>query len=146
MKSGGEAAFQAQVMQLARFYGWRVAHFHDSRREVVTRGGQRKLVGDKDAAGFLDLVLVRDVELIFAELKGEKTRVTPEQREWIAALEAVSLAATAAFTHQLPHPDYVPGLAVDVYLWRPADFDDINARLARGRHQTEPLYRAGAGA
>lgn len=106
MKAGGEAAFQAQVEQLGAFYGWRVYHTHDSRRSNP---------------GFPDPVLVRDDELIFAELKTEKGRVRPEQAAWIAALHAVP--------------------AVDTYLWRPSDFDEINARLSRGRNRTQPLYR-----
>lgn len=147
MKAGGEAAFQAQVMQLARFYGWRVAHFHDSRREVVHKG-KRQLVGDRDAAGFLDLVLVRTVELLFVELKGEKTRITPEQQAWIAALEQVERSVLAARQALFAGKDLdcwpdVPLPSVEVWLWRPSDFDELHARLARGRHQTEPIYRAG---
>lgn len=75
----------------------------------------------RSPAGFPDLVLVRGEELIFAELKTEKGRVRLEQVEWMAALE------------------HVPG--VDVFLWRPSDFDGLHDRLARGRARVEPLYR-----
>jgi hypothetical protein len=101
-----ERQFQAQVVGLAKFYGWREYHTHDSRRSQP---------------GFPDLVLVRGEELIFAELKTEKGRVRPEQVEWMAVLEQV------------------PG--VDVFLWRPSDFDGLHGRLARGRTRVEPLYR-----
>ena len=105
MKAGSEAHFQQQITQLAAYYGWRAYHTHDSRRSQ---------------AGFPDLTLVRDGELLFAELKAEKGRVRPEQQEWLAALQAVQ--------------------AVETYLWRPSDFDAILARLARGRALTRPLY------
>jgi hypothetical protein len=75
--------------------------------------------------GFPDLVLVRGPELIFAELKAARGRVRPDQQEWIAALSAV-----AAIAHH-----------VDVYVWRPADFDEVHARLARGRTRVAPVYR-----
>lgn len=64
-------------------------------------------------AGFPDLVLLRGPELIFAELKTDRGRIRPEQQDWIDALQLV------------------PG--VDVYLWRPKDWDALHARLARGR-------------
>lgn len=61
------------------------------------------------SAGFPDLVLVRerDRRLIFAELKTDIGRVRKEQSEWLAALGAVR------------------SVAVEVYLWRPADLDEI---------------------
>lgn len=102
MKAASEAAFQQQVLNLATLYDWASYHTHDSRRSQP---------------GFPDLVLVRDGDLIFAELKTETGRVRPDQARWLAMLENVQ--------------------GVDVYLWRPSDFDAINARLSRGRHQLE---------
>lgn len=58
-------------------------------------------------AGFPDCVMVRiepGPRLIFAELKSEKGKVTPEQEQWLEALQFIG---------------------VEAYLWRPADFDDI---------------------
>lgn len=104
-----EAHFQTQVEQLAGFYGWNLRyHTHDSRRSNK---------------GWPDLVLCRPPEILFVEIKGAKTRVTVEQREWIAALTACGL---------------------ETYLWRPADFDALHERLARGRARSEPLYRSAA--
>lgn len=109
MRQGSETQFQQQVVNLARFYGWSlIYHTHDSRRSNP---------------GWPDLVICRPPEVLFVELKGAKTRVRPEQKEWLAALTACGL---------------------ETYLWRPADFDEAHARLARGRHQTEPLYRENA--
>lgn len=101
-----EATFQRQVEQLAGFYGWELQyHTFDSRRSNK---------------GWVDLVLCRPPEILFVELKGAKTRVRPEQKDWLAALTACGLEAC---------------------LWRPADFDELHARLARGRAQVSPLYR-----
>lgn len=101
-----EAAFQQQVLQLAGFYGWSLQyHTRDSR-------GSHK--------GWPDLVLCRPPEILFVELKGEKTRVTVEQKQWLAALTACGL---------------------ETHLWRPSDFDELHERLARGRNRSEPLYR-----
>lgn len=70
------------MIEVARLYGWRVAHFHDSRRQVKPG----VFVGDKDAAGFPDLVLVRPPEVMFVELKRETGKTTDAQDEWLQAL------------------------------------------------------------
>jgi hypothetical protein len=102
MKQGSEAAFQQQILNLATLYNWSSYHTHDSRRSQP---------------GFPDLVLVRDGDLIFAELKTAKGKVRPEQAQWLALLENVE--------------------GVEVYLWRTDDWDAIQARLSRGRHRLE---------
>ena len=61
-----EADFQQAVIELARICGWKVAHFHDSRRQVGD-----KFVGDADAKGWPDLVLVRGERLLIRELKAD---------------------------------------------------------------------------
>lgn len=122
VKAGSEAAFQQQVLNLATYYGWRSYHTHDSRRSK---------------AGFPDLVLVRGPELIFAELKTDKGRVRPEQQEWITALQEVSEHADCA---RFIASDAGGQVRVDVYLWRPRDFDELHERLARGRYRSEPLH------
>ena len=66
-----EDELQALVLELARMLGWRTYHTFDSRRSTV---------------GFPDLVLVRGKRLLFAELKSEKGKTRPEQREWLCAL------------------------------------------------------------
>lgn len=109
-----EDAFTGQVIELARYYGWRTAHF----RPAQTGKGWRTPVAG-DGKGFPDLVLVRPPELIFAELKTDKGRVAPAQKEWLERLLAVA--------------------AVETYVWRPRDFDELHARLARGRHRQEPI-------
>jgi hypothetical protein len=107
-----EAQFQAQVVQLAGLLGWSWYHTHDSRRSP---------------AGFPDLVLwhpgdvirergVRGPErrvnarFLLAELKTDKGRLSPEQRDTIATMAQAGVA---------------------VHLWRPRDFDDVKAVLER---------------
>ena len=103
LPSISEGEFQEMVMDLAKARKWRVAHIHDSRRQVKTKDGYR-LVGDQAVAGFPDLVLVRPPRLIFAELKRNNGKVTGVQREWLTDLR---------------------GSSAEVYLWQPKDWDDV---------------------
>lgn len=75
-----EAAFQAQVVALARSLGWLAWHTYDSRRS---------------APGFPDLTLVHPQRglLKFRELKTAKGRVRPEQSQCLAALAATGADA-----------------------------------------------------
>jgi hypothetical protein len=97
-----EKHFQATVIQLAETLNWKVAHFSDSRRSI----GNGRMVGDRQAAGFPDLVLARKGRLIFAELKAAKGKLRPAQVEWLDVLQEVE-----SETH--PH--------VLVRVWRPGD-------------------------
>ena len=56
-----EAQLQDAIVQMARVLGWLVYHTFDSRRS---------------AAGFPDLVMVRNGRLIFAELKSATGKAT----------------------------------------------------------------------
>ena len=97
-----ERDFQATVIEYARACGWKVAHFHDSRRQV---GG--KFVGDSDAAGFPDLVMVRDKAILFVELKSEKGRLSSAQLGWCQVLLG----------------------AAETCIWRPRHWPEIERRL-----------------
>lgn len=88
-----EKEFQRQVVRLARMHGWRVYHTRDSRGS------------DK---GFPDLVLVKGKRVLWAELKGAKGRLRPEQRAWLEALEEAGC---------------------DARLWRPGDWPEIERTL-----------------
>mgnify|MGYP003677610739 FL=1 len=76
-----EAQFQKQVIQLAQLLGWRVAHF----RAAQTSRGWRTPVA-ADGAGFPDLVLARRGQLIFAELKTQRGKLSNAQECWQEAL------------------------------------------------------------
>jgi hypothetical protein len=94
-----ELDFQRQVIELARLFRWRVAHF----RAAKTSKGWRTPV-QADGAGFPDLCLVRD-RIVFAELKAERGRLSPDQAAWLDAIGRV------------------PG--AEVHVWRPSDLDAI---------------------
>ena len=59
--------------------------------------------------GFPDLVLVRDGRLVFAELKTMKGRLSITQNVWLTCLR------------QIP--------SIEVYVWRPDDWEDVAAKL-----------------
>lgn len=84
-----EREYQAMIMDLARRCGWKVWHFHDSRREVRSNG-RRKFVGDADAKGFPDLVLVHagTGRTLFREIKVPPNGLTADQAEALALLAA----------------------------------------------------------
>lgn len=94
-----EREFQSAVIELARMFKWRLAHF----RPGKDRRGKWSTPMSGDV-GFPDLVLVGYGRVIFAELKAQDGAVRPEQREWLADL----LLAGA-----------------ETYLWRPSDLDEI---------------------
>jgi len=130
-KGISEAQWQAQVLGLAGFYGWRAYHPPDN---TPSANGRRQRV----APGFPDLTLVRGPELIFAELKAENGRLGPGQQEWLDALGVIGdtiRRGSYAGTADEPDPP-----AVDVYLWRPSDWPTVNARLARGRGMVRPEW------
>lgn len=81
-----EKQFQSDVMKEARKNGWKVAHFHDSRKMVV-RGDKKFMVGDADAKGFPDCCMAHPIlGVVFVELKKELGKTSPEQDQWLAAL------------------------------------------------------------
>jgi hypothetical protein len=89
------------VRQYARLMGWLTFHVHDSRRSEP---------------GYPDLTLVRGGRLIFAELKKEGGKVTPEQRAWLTELGDVARYSMGN---------------VAVYTWKPSDWHsgEIERRL-----------------
>lgn len=106
-----EKDYQEQITDLATMYGWQWRHFKDSRKEVK-RGGRSFFVGDADAAGWPDLVLVRPPEFIVIEVKKELGVVSPEQEEWLGLIRSCDIEAIVA---------------------RPSNFDEVQARLTRRR-------------
>ncbi len=104
-----EKAFTAQVISLARHLGWKVAHF----RPAMDSKGRWKTAVQGDGVGFLDLILLRRNKLKIAELKVGNGKLTAEQTLWFATWVELSL--------------WQPG--IDVYLWRPSDYDEIERIL-----------------
>jgi hypothetical protein len=89
-----EKEFMAMVIKRAKLGRWFVYHTHDSRRSV---------------AGFPDLVLLRPPQIVVAELKVGKNRVTPEQNLWLNLFEEAGVPA---------------------YVWRETDWNEIDEVLA----------------
>ncbi len=67
------------------------------------------------AAGWPDLALAKDGRLLFIEVKSARGKVSPAQQEWLAALRLV------------------PG--VEVYVWRPAQWPEIEQTLMRAEER-----------
>jgi hypothetical protein len=102
-----EKAWQATVLDAARRMGWRVAHFRTAR----TMSGGWSTPVHADGAGFPDLCLVRE-RVIFAELKAENGRLSQAQADWLGALGSAG---------------------ADVHVWRPSDWDIVEATLGGRR-------------
>lgn len=102
-----ERRFQQQVENMAGFYGWKAFHAPDN-RPVKTATG--RVIKQRISPGWPDLVLCRPPEILAVELKTDKGRVRPEQITWLGTLEACG---------------------VETHIWRPRNFDQLQARLAR---------------
>lgn len=90
-----EKDFQRHVIDFAHIQGWWIFFNGDSRRAVP---------------GWPDLVLIREPECIFVELKAEKGRVSPEQETILQKLSLCNM---------------------ETHVWRPRDLDAIHKRLKR---------------
>lgn len=82
-----ESKFMAQVIQLAKMYGWQCYFTWKS---------------INSPAGFPDLVMVHDARLIFAELKADKGKVSLSQQEWLDALKKTKAEVYCWFPKDWP--------------------------------------------
>ena len=73
---------------------------------------------DRSEPGFPDLVLCRPPRVVFAELKNETGRVSDYQQYWLDNLRRCE--------------------GVDVFLWRPSDWDSIVRCLDCGARLPQP--------
>lgn len=118
-----EADFLRAVLDLAHLRGWASYHARPAR----TLDGWRTPGTGTMAKGWPDLVLVRvrgdDRRCIFAELKSEKGRTTPEQA-------AVRDLLWQLDWHHWNRDDARWVLPrVEVHVWRPRDWDAIEDTL-----------------
>ena len=97
-----EAKFVDNIIDMARWYQCRVAHFRPARTE---KGYRTAMQGD---VGFPDLVIARDGWVILAECKARLGKATPGQKKWLTALGGYGR------------------------LWHPHDWPDIVAELRSG--------------
>ena len=105
-----ERAFTEHVRRLAIEGGWLYYHTQDSRRSTP---------------GFPDVVIVKAGTVIFAELKVAKGKVTVEQRAWLDALDQIVWPGL----DKEPRKRNGSEQPVEVYVWRPEDFEQIARRL-----------------
>lgn len=109
-----ERELQDAVAQVARILGYRVCHFGIGFSKKGYRTPARY-----DGAGFCDLTIVGNGRVLFRELKAGRNVLSPEQAEWIRALEQAG---------------------ADVGVWTDADWRSglIEAELRRGtKHERE---------
>lgn len=121
-----ETAFASQVEDLLRLYHWRWTHFRPAQ---TYKGWRTPLSGDK---GLPDYICVRPPRLIFAELKDQYSKPSPEQEAWLDDLrECVKMITPQPVLWRKNEPvplkdiDYSLLPTFEVYLWRPQDFDEI---------------------
>ena len=94
-----ERDFSLQVEDLFKIFHWRYSHFRPAQ---TAKGWRTSITGYK---GFPDYVAAKGKRIIFAELKSEIGKLTPDQEDWIALLKLC------------------PG--VEVYVWKPNDLQEI---------------------
>ena len=116
-----ELDFQRQLVGtkppgLAVILGWEHVHF----RPAMTKHGWRTAGTGSMAAGWPDLVLVRprDRRLIFAELKADGAKVTPDQERVLEVLQSLTFG-----TLTLDWP------RIQVFVWNPSDWPEIERVL-----------------
>lgn len=88
-----EVEWQQKVIETCNWLNLRVYHTYDSRRSN---------------AGYPDLTIVGPRGVIFAELKTDKGKMSPQQEAWIGELGNAGQQA---------------------YVWRPSDFDRVLRQL-----------------
>ena len=103
-----EKEFQAAVLEYAHLRGWR--HWHDAATNTPRRCSDCGAIRQtpRNAAGFLDLILIRRPRLVWAELKTETGVVSSDQQSWIDELQACGQA---------------------MYIWRPSLWPEIEQVL-----------------
>ena len=96
-----EEQWLSRVLETACLHGWRCQHVRPAR---TARGWRTPVQGH---VGAPDLLLARDGVLLVAELKSDRGRLGPGQREWLDAAGA------------------------HARLWKPQDWAAVLAELER---------------
>lgn len=139
-----EPAFQAQVVGLARAYGWEHIYHAPAGGYGSAKTGGRRVAAEQlpEGRGFPDLLLIKGRRLIVAELKTRTGRMRPGQVGWLDAFRMVG-AAVYEWTNELSQEAFVAlehdEPSVEAYLWRPADWPTIQAVLGAGEDRRSDL-------
>lgn len=94
-----EEQLTSTVVQLAQFHGWKVVHFRPARL------GDRWVTAVQGDIGSPDIILARRGVVLLVELKTERGRLTPQQKQWAKEI------------------------GEQYRLWRPRDLDRIREEL-----------------
>ena len=92
------------VIDLAHHCQWSAVHFRSVPRLCADGSVRYSTPVQGDGAGFPDLLMVRPGQVIAAELKGPRGRLTERQEWWIERLKAGGMPA---------------------YVWRPANAEEL---------------------
>lgn len=130
-----EQPFQNIVMSLLDLHAWRAYHAPDN-RPIQSKSGRRYVQNVR--RGFPDVVAVRGVEIIIAELKTEKGRLSADQVAWLDDFRAFA-ASIEGICGELVRTDPHRGFRAveaqapifEVHVWRPSDLQAIEDRLSR---------------
>ncbi len=129
-----ERDFSTQVEDLLKIFSWRWCHFRPAQTQ---KGWRTALSGDK---GLPDYIAVRPPRLLFAELKDRLSKTIPEQEGWLEDLREcvkyitlepvpVHKAKIGSLSWWENESKLIPSF--EVYLWRPADIDEV-ANILKG--------------
>lgn len=88
-----EEDFRTAVIGYAQAHGWKVAWIRPVRVQRADGSVYFETPMGADGAGWPDLTLVRNGEIIFAELKSKGGKVRPEQIAWLDALRDTGAAS-----------------------------------------------------
>lgn len=91
-----EREFMAQVIALAKLHGWMVSH---------------PWLSIRSAAGFPDIIAVKEGLMLAIELKSERGKTTEAQEAWLDALGECA--------------------GIESIVWKPHDWDEI-VRILEG--------------
>ena len=126
MNRFSESLFQQKVIDEARIWGWRVAHFRKVREQ--RKGGETywETPVAADGKGFPDLVMLKcGRQGIAAELKVGRNIATLEQTAWLEAWAGVGFHAI---------------------VWKPEDWEEIVRFLSLGGPLQQALESENTGA
>ena len=96
-----EAAFQEQVIALARSLHYRVAHFRKVRVQRKNGSTHWETPVAADGKGFPDLLIVGRGRVFAMELKKHPNVPSIEQLQWIEAMSAAGIDADVYYTDEM---------------------------------------------
>ncbi len=115
MKGISETAFASQVEDLLLRFGWRWMHI----KPAMPGKGAWLSRTNPEGKGFPDYMAVRPPRLLFAELKDQYSKTTPEQEAWLEDLRGRRRKVRLDTVVNSP----------EIYLWRPDDLPEIIDKL-----------------